>query len=362
MGMATALVSQCFSEATCLSHLLHISSSLNVWEGRFVSKKGMFRIKFQNSQCRLSSPLPIGIWFFVRLGEGHRLLEYEIWSTGDSWGYLSECLDENWGPIHGHAKALFGWGLSPAKSCAPLFSLQNKLGLYATSRARHPPAMLTQTMACCRTSAQHSITINICNHIYIYIDCEQLRWDQNHETIAAKNVLLASFQLANALRWTQPSDESHLPQSNTKDQSSNHSHLGAEKILPSLATTEPTKQKSETAAVTQNHSRFCPWRSTCLGIKPQQIHQSVSGLNKTLYQVDTCGFFPCLHHNQAHLAIFVVSARNEKNIGTSEIVIFTVNDSGPKHFIISAVKLLCWSIHHNLAQQKTFRTFHWLSN
>lgn len=169
MGMATALVSQCFSEATCLSHLLHISSSLNVWEGRFVSKKGMFRIKFQNSQCRLSSPLPIGIWFFVRLGEGHRLLEYEIWSTGDSWGYLSECLDENWGPIHGHAKALFGWGLSPAKSCAPLFSLQNKLGLYATSRARHPPAMLTQTMACCRTSAQHSITINICNHIYIYI-------------------------------------------------------------------------------------------------------------------------------------------------------------------------------------------------
>lgn len=82
MGMATALVSQCFSEATCLSHLLHISSSLNVWEGRFVSKKGMFRIKFQNSQCRLSSPLSVGIWLLVRLGEGHRLLEYEIWSTG----------------------------------------------------------------------------------------------------------------------------------------------------------------------------------------------------------------------------------------------------------------------------------------
>lgn len=97
--------------------------------------------------------------------------------------------------------------------------------------------------------------------------------------------------------------------------------------------------------MTQNHSRFCP-RSTCLGIK-QQIHQSVSGLNKTLYQVDTCGFFPCLHHNQAHLAIFVASARNEKNIGTSEIVIFTVNDLGPKHFQLNCFVGASITIWHN---------------
>lgn len=68
-------------------------------------------------------------------------------------------------------------------------------------------------------------------------------------------------------------------------------------------------------------------------------------------------FFPCMH-NQTHLAIFVVSARKEKknpDLGKSwhvrncQILQSTIWVRN----ILSLI-LLCWNIHHNLAQQKTF--------